>query len=152
MPTGTIKRLVADRGYGFIQTAEGGDVFFHRNELQGVDYDSLREGDQVEFELRRGRGGRAEATKVLIGANFASNRIDSSLNFYRERDYWYVHFPDVLVADWFGKFVSLAYQEEILQHQTIEIFYHHQLMVIIVTPFCVNGFTSDAKNRQNLCC
>ena len=36
MATGTIKRPMTDRGFGFIQTAEGKDMFFHRNELQGV--------------------------------------------------------------------------------------------------------------------
>ena len=51
MPKGTIKRLVTDRGFGFISTAEGIDLFFDRSDLQGVDYYSLREGQQVEFEV-----------------------------------------------------------------------------------------------------
>ena len=46
MPKGTIRRLIADRGFGFIRTAEGKDLFFHRNQLQGVDYSSLREGQR----------------------------------------------------------------------------------------------------------
>jgi len=53
MPKGTIK-LISDRGFGFIRTAEGKELFFHRNELQGVDYSSLREGQQVEFEVGQG--------------------------------------------------------------------------------------------------
>jgi len=44
MPKGTIRRLIADRGFGFVQTAEGKDLFFHRNQLQGVEFASLREG------------------------------------------------------------------------------------------------------------
>lgn len=49
--TGTIARLT-DRGFGFI-TPEGGDkdVFFHARALNGVEYDDLREGDAVTFEL-----------------------------------------------------------------------------------------------------
>ena len=66
MPKGTIKRLITDRGFGFIQAGAGTDVFFHRTELQGVDYDSLREGQQVEFELTQGRDGRPQATRVRL--------------------------------------------------------------------------------------
>ena len=64
MPKGTIK-LISDRGFGFIRTAEGKDLFFHRNELHGVDYDSLREGQQVEFEIGQGPDGSC-AAKVRL--------------------------------------------------------------------------------------
>ena len=57
MPKGTIRRLTADRGFGFIRTERGEDLFFHRNELQGVDYNSLREGQEVEFEVAQGPDG-----------------------------------------------------------------------------------------------
>ena len=66
MPKGTIKRLILDRGFGFIKREQGVDLFFHRKELEGVDYSSLREGQEVEFELGRGRDGRTEAAKVRI--------------------------------------------------------------------------------------
>ena len=66
MAKGTIRRLITDRGFGFIQRAEGGDLFFHRNELQGVDYDSLVEGQQVEFEVVQGRNGRHQAVQVRL--------------------------------------------------------------------------------------
>ena len=66
MAKGTIRRLITDQGFGFIRTAEGRDLFFHRNELQGVDYATLREGQDVEFEVGRGRDGRSEAVKVRL--------------------------------------------------------------------------------------
>ena len=66
MPKGTIKRLIADRGFGFLRTAEGKDLFFHRSELQGVDYNSLRERQEVEFEMGKGRDGRPQAVKVRL--------------------------------------------------------------------------------------
>jgi CspA family cold shock protein len=66
MPKGTIKRLISDRGFGFVNTEEGKDLFFHRNELQGVDFDSLKEGQQVEYEVGQGRNGRPEAKKVRL--------------------------------------------------------------------------------------
>lgn len=58
---GTIAR-VTDRGFGFI-TPEGGekDIFFHANELNGVTFDELREGDAVTFELTDGPKGPAAA-------------------------------------------------------------------------------------------
>ena len=66
MPKGTVKRLITDRGFGFIQAEEGKDLFFHRNDVQGVDYSSLREGQKVEFEVGKGRDGRPQAVKVSL--------------------------------------------------------------------------------------
>jgi len=60
MPKGTIRRLMRSRGYGFIATDEGKDVFFHQTALQGLDFDSLKEGQPVEFETEEGpKGPRA---------------------------------------------------------------------------------------------
>jgi CspA family cold shock protein len=54
---GTIKRLVRDRGFGFIRSTEAQEVFFHRTSLQNLNFDSLREGDKVEFEVQQGEKG-----------------------------------------------------------------------------------------------
>lgn len=64
MAKGTIRRLILDRGFGFIQTAEDEDLFFHRSELQDVQFADLREGMEVEFEIGQGRDGRQQAVKV----------------------------------------------------------------------------------------
>lgn len=66
MPKDTIRRLIADRGFGFIRTAEGKGLFFHRSELVGVQFATLREGEQVEFEVGRGRNGRPHAVRVRL--------------------------------------------------------------------------------------
>jgi CspA family cold shock protein len=66
MPKGTIRWLVADRSFGFIRRENGEDIFFHRRELQGVDYGSLREEQQVEFEVAQGRNGRPQAVRVRL--------------------------------------------------------------------------------------
>ena len=52
MEQGTIKRLVRDRGFGFI-SREGSDkdLFFHSKELEGVAFEELQEGDNVQFEV-----------------------------------------------------------------------------------------------------
>ncbi len=65
MPKGTIRRLM-DRGFGFIKGEEEGDLFFHRNDIEGVEFGSLREGQEVEFEKGQGRGGRPQAVKVRL--------------------------------------------------------------------------------------
>ena len=61
--TGTIKRIVTDKGFGFI-TGEGlaKDLFFHRNSLVGVTFEELNEGDAVSFET-------AESPKGLNAVN-----------------------------------------------------------------------------------
>jgi len=65
MTKGTIKKLM-DRGFGFIKTEDGTDLFFHRNELDGVEFNSLREGQEVEFEKGQGRDNRPAAVKVKL--------------------------------------------------------------------------------------
>ena len=65
MAKGTIAKIM-DRGFGFIKTGEGGDLFFHRNELEGVEFNNLREGQEVEFEKSQGRDGRPAAVKVRL--------------------------------------------------------------------------------------
>ncbi len=54
---GTIKRVIRDRGFGFIKSAEGQEVFFHRSGLQNLNFDGLKEGENVEFEMERGEKG-----------------------------------------------------------------------------------------------
>ena len=63
MQEGTIARL-NEQGYGFIsREGEEKDLFFHKNELQGVEYNDLREGDKVTFEVGEGPKG-PNATNV----------------------------------------------------------------------------------------
>ena len=63
METGTIKRLT-DRNFGFIAIeGKDKDLFFHANELQGVKFEDLKEGDKVQFEITASEKGD-NATKV----------------------------------------------------------------------------------------
>jgi cold shock protein len=53
MTTGTIKKVVSDRGFGFITAEDGKDYFFHRNELDStLDFDRLNGGERVEFQVQ----------------------------------------------------------------------------------------------------
>ena len=65
MPKGTISKLM-DRGYGFIKAEDETDLFFHRNDVEGVEFSGLREGQEVEFEKGQGRDGRPAAVKVRL--------------------------------------------------------------------------------------
>jgi CspA family cold shock protein len=73
MATGEIKRLERSRGFGFIRPdGESEDVFFHTSALQGVMFDSLNEGQKVEFEKqpdeRDPRRNRAVNVRVAVAA------------------------------------------------------------------------------------
>jgi len=48
---GTVKWFNSKKGYGFITTEEGQDVFVHHSSIKGEGYKSLNEGDKVEFEV-----------------------------------------------------------------------------------------------------
>ena len=65
MPKGTIRQVI-DRGYGFIKTEEGKDLFFHRNQIEGVEFSNLRAGQEVEFEMGHDKKGRPHAAKVRL--------------------------------------------------------------------------------------
>ena len=57
---GTVKKVVRERGFGFIHAQDGQEIFFHRSILRQLDFDTLKEGDSVEFEVERGdKGPRA---------------------------------------------------------------------------------------------
>ncbi len=51
MHKGKIKKLVHDRGFGFITDTDGREVFFHQSGLAGTTIDALKEEDEVEFEV-----------------------------------------------------------------------------------------------------
>ena len=70
MATGQIKRLVRDRGFGFIQqTGESSDIFFHSTSLAPGLFDQLNEGQSVEFDReadpRDPRKSRAANVRVV---------------------------------------------------------------------------------------
>jgi cold shock protein len=65
MPQGTIRKLITDKGFGFIE-GEKGDLFFHHSSVEGTTFEELREGQTVEFDEGRGpKGPRAENVRVV---------------------------------------------------------------------------------------
>jgi cold shock protein len=49
----TIKRLIRDRGFGFISAEDGREIFFHTSALQGMTFEFLIEGQSVEFDVEK---------------------------------------------------------------------------------------------------
>jgi CspA family cold shock protein len=78
MPKGTIRQLI-DRGFGFIKTEEGKELFFHRNEIEGVEFSSLKAGQEVEFEIGKDKKGRMQAVKVRLTETQAPKPLPSQL-------------------------------------------------------------------------
>ena len=63
---GTVKWFNSSKGYGFIQRAEGDDVFVHFQAIVGEGYKTLQEGQQVEFTVAQGQKGlQAQEVKVI---------------------------------------------------------------------------------------
>ena len=63
---GIIKRLVSDKGFGFVQAADGTEYFFHQSACTDTRFDQLREGQALTFEKGQGpKGPRAENIKVV---------------------------------------------------------------------------------------
>ena len=71
MATGTVKKVIADRGFGFITADDAKDYFFHRGGLDSsLDFDRLNGGEKVEFEIEQGPKG-PRAAKVRAAATAA---------------------------------------------------------------------------------
>ncbi len=66
MQKGTVKWFNSEKGYGFIQSENGEDVFVHFSAIQGEGYKTLDEGAEVEFEVIDGAKGpqAANVTKL----------------------------------------------------------------------------------------
>ncbi len=65
MSQGVIKKLVSDKGFGFI-AGDNGELFFHHSAVQGASFETLREGQTVEYTEGQGpKGPRAESVTVV---------------------------------------------------------------------------------------
>jgi CspA family cold shock protein len=63
MTTGVVRHLVDKYGYGFVSSNTGKDIFFHHSQLQGISFQSLKEGQGVTFKV--GLGGKGLVAKEI---------------------------------------------------------------------------------------
>ncbi|HWJ76860.1 MAG TPA: cold-shock protein [Niallia sp.] len=64
MATGKVKWFNAEKGFGFIETAEGQDVFVHFSAIQSEGFKTLDEGQEVSFDIEEGQRGPQAANVV----------------------------------------------------------------------------------------
>lgn len=66
MSNGTVKWFNAEKGYGFIEREDGGDVFVHFSAIQSEGFKTLEEGQAVEFDVVEGNRGEQAANVVRL--------------------------------------------------------------------------------------
>ena len=73
MTTGTVKKVISDRGFGFITADNGNDYFFHRGALDtSLDFDRLVGGEKVEFDIEQSpKGPRASRVQAASASTTA---------------------------------------------------------------------------------
>ncbi|MCK4773119.1 MAG: cold shock domain-containing protein, partial [Candidatus Latescibacteria bacterium] len=76
MPIGTVKWFNNQKGYGFISQEDGPDVFAHYTAITGDGFRSLREGEEVEFEITEGPKGPQAANIVRKGFKPAEDSVE----------------------------------------------------------------------------
>jgi CspA family cold shock protein len=69
--TGTVKKVISDRGFGFITAEDGKEYFFHRGALDmSLDFDRLTGGEKVEFDVEQSpKGPRATRVHASTGVS-----------------------------------------------------------------------------------
>jgi cold shock protein len=75
--TGTVKWFSRDKGYGFIHTSSGEDVFAHHSEITGDGFRTLRQGEAVEFEIMTSPKGPKARQIVRVNGTDEANGSDS---------------------------------------------------------------------------
>jgi cold shock CspA family protein len=77
MTTGIISQLVKDRGFGFIKSSSGHELFFHRSQVRGIDFDLLTQGQGAVFNVALSTKG-LQAIDVKPLQSIPTDGIDNS--------------------------------------------------------------------------
>ena len=79
VPHGTIKKIISEKGFGFIEGSNGKDIFFHRSVVADSGFSALKKGQLIEFEFAEddgnGKGPRAKVVRTASGAAAAIHKL-----------------------------------------------------------------------------
>jgi CspA family cold shock protein len=67
MPRGMVKWFSDQKGYGFITQEDGDDLFVHYSSINNDGFKTLREGDEVDFEISQGKKGLQASNVTVVG-------------------------------------------------------------------------------------
>ncbi len=71
-PQGIVVRVFPERGYGFISVGKGEEVYFHRNALHGLEFETLEPGQPVELEVEQGERGPQASRVFPVGERWTA--------------------------------------------------------------------------------
>jgi CspA family cold shock protein len=66
MASGTVKWFNEEKGYGFIESEDGTDVFVHHSGINATGFKTLHEGDRVTFDIEKGQKGPAAVNVTVV--------------------------------------------------------------------------------------
>ncbi len=95
---GSIKRLFPQKAFGFLTGSDTKDYFFHLTDLQGADFNSLTEGERVEFEIEKpaseSRAGSAQSVRLLRDEDEEIEEDDNGAGLYPPEERGSELYPD----------------------------------------------------------
>jgi cold shock CspA family protein len=66
-PQARVSRLFPEEGYGFLETPDGAEIYFHRNSVLGAGFDRLEIGAEVRYVMEQGEKGPQASTVIIVG-------------------------------------------------------------------------------------
>ena len=114
---GTVKWFNESRGYGFIERPNGVGIFVHRSAIRGEGFKTLREGQQVEYEITQGPKGFNAVDVVVVGENSRAETREAPVENNRPGE------RETGIVKWFNEFKGYGF---ITRSQGGDAFFHLQ--------------------------
>jgi CspA family cold shock protein len=115
--TGTVKWFNEFKGYGFIEQPNGVDIFVHHSAIRGEGFKTLREGQQVEYEIAQSLKGFNAEDVVVIGENPRAETREAPIGNIRPGE------RETGTVKWFNESKGYGF---ITRSQGGDVFVHHR--------------------------